>query len=125
MADADKTLLREAAEEHQKSTDLLALWRQLPYRDSWSPLVGSRFWAESSVSSYAQQLLQLGVPVYIMGGWHDELRDQGVIALLNIPRSRILIGPWKHCANPGFELLQEIHRFFDTYLKGIAYGAGG
>ena len=20
--------------------------------------------------------------------------------------------------NPGFELLQEIHRFFDTYLKG-------
>jgi predicted acyl esterase len=120
--DADKTLLREAAQEHQKSTDLLALWRQLPYRDSWSPLVGSRFWAESSVSSYSQQLVQLGVPVYIMGGWHDELRDQGVIALLNIPQSRILIGPWKHCSNAGFELLQEIHRFFDTYLKGVDTG---
>jgi len=67
-------------------------------------------------------LRQLGVPVYIMGGWHDELRDQGVIAWLNLPGSRILLGPWKHCQNPGFELLQEIHRFFDTTLKGVDTG---
>jgi uncharacterized protein len=120
--DSDRHLLRQAAEEHQKSTNLLELWKGLPYRDSWSPLVGTRFWAESSVSSYAQQLRQLGVPVYIMGGWHDELRDQGVIAWLNLPGSRILLGPWKHCQNPGFELLQEIHRFFDTTLKGIDTG---
>jgi len=92
------------------------------YRDSWSPLVGTRFWSESSISGYAPQLRQLQVPVYIMGGWHDELRDQGIIALLNLPGSRILIGPWKHCMNPGFELLQEIHRFFDTYLKGLQTG---
>ncbi len=121
-ADADKTLLRAAALEHQKSTDLLAMWQQLPFRDSWSALVGSRFWAESSISSYAPQLRQLGVPVYIMGGWHDELRDQGLIALLNLPGARVLIGPWRHCQNPGFELLQEIHRFFDTYLKDMAVG---
>jgi uncharacterized protein len=121
-SDADKTLLRAAAAEHQQSTDLLAMWQQLPFRDSWSPLVGARFWAESSVSSYGAQLRQLSVPVYIMGGWHDELRDQGLIALLNLPGSRVLIGPWRHCQNPGFELLQEIHRFFDTYLNGMAIG---
>jgi len=121
-ADPERHLLREAAEEHQKSTDLLALWKGLPYRDSWSPLVDTRFWAESSVSSYAAQLRQLQVPVYILGGWHDELRDQGLIALLNIPGARILIGPWKHCENPEFELLQEIHRFFDTHLKSIDTG---
>ncbi len=121
-SDADKTLLRAAAEEHQGSTDLLAMWQQLPYRDSWSTLVGSRFWSESSISSYAPQLRQQGIPVYIMGGWHDELRDQGIIALLNLPGARVLIGPWRHCQNPGFELLQEIHRFFDTYLKNLAVG---
>lgn len=120
--DAQRHLLREAALEHQKSTDLLALWKSLPYRDSWSPAAGTRFWAESSLSSYAQQLRQLHVPVYIMGGWHDELRDQGVIALLNLPGSRILIGPWTHCQNPGLELLQEIHRFFDTSLKEVDTG---
>jgi predicted acyl esterase len=123
--DADKVLLRAAAEEHQKSTDLLAMWQQLPFRDSWSSLVGSRFWSESSVSSYAPQLRQLAIPVYVMGGWHDELRDQGLIALLNLPGSRVLIGPWRHCQNPGFELLQEMHRFFDTYLKGAALGLAG
>lgn len=120
--DADKKLLAEAAAQHQLSTNLLQMWQQLPYRDSWSALVGTRFWSESSVSDYAQQLRQLQVPVYIMGGWHDELRDQGIIALLNLPQSRILIGPWKHCMNPGFELLQEIHRFFDTYLKALPTG---
>jgi predicted acyl esterase len=121
-SDTDKTLLRAAAQEHQNSTDLLAMWQQLPFRDSWSTLVSSRFWAESSISSYAPQLRQLAVPVYIMGGWHDELRDQGLIALLNLPGARVLIGPWRHCQNPGFELLQEIHRFFDTHLKGMALG---
>lgn len=117
-ADAGKSLLAQAAQEHQQSTNLLELWRQMPYRDSASALVGTRFWSESSISSYADQLRQLQVPVYVMGGWHDELRDQGIIALLNLPHSRILIGPWQHCMNPGFELLQEIHRFFDTYLQG-------
>ena len=47
------------------------------------------------------------------------------VALLNLPESRILIGPWKHCMNPGFELLQEIHRFFDTYLKHLPTGLAG
>jgi len=123
--DADRTLLRQAAEEHQRSTNLYEMWKGLPYRDSYSPLVASRFWAEGSAGSYAAQIRQAAVPLYIMGGWHDELRDQGLITLLNIPGSRILIGPWTHCMNPGFELLQEIHRFFDTYLKGIDTGLRG
>jgi putative CocE/NonD family hydrolase len=120
--DANRSLLRQAAEQHQQSTNLYELWKGLPYRDSYSPLVASRFWAEGSASSYAAQIRQGAVPLYILGGWHDELRDQGMIALLNIPGSRILIGPWTHCMNGDFELLQEIHRFFDTYLKGIDTG---
>ena len=122
--DADKLQLRQAAQEHQKSTNLFELWKSMPYRDTWSPLVQSRFWYEGSISSFAERIRQTGVPVYIQGGWHDELRDQGFIALLNIPGSRIMIGPWKHCRSPGFELLAEIHRFFDTYLQGIHTGLG-
>jgi uncharacterized protein len=121
-ADGDRKLLRQAADEHQRSTNLYEMWREMPYRDSWSALVGSRFWAEGSIASYADQLRASGVAVYIGGGWHDELRDQGIVALLNLPGARILIGPWKHCQNGSFELLQEIHRFFDTYLRGIDTG---
>jgi putative CocE/NonD family hydrolase len=121
-ADDSKSLLRQAAEEHQRSTNLYELWRSMPYRDSWSPLVGSRFWSESSVSSYADAMLNSGVALYIQAGWHDEFRDQGLIAALNLPDSRILIGPWAHCLNPGFDLLREMQRFFDIHLKGIDTG---
>jgi putative CocE/NonD family hydrolase len=117
--DTDRSSLRRAAEEHQSSTVLADLWHSMPFRDSWAPSVASRFWYEGSISSYAEQIRHSGVPLYIQGGWHDELRDQGLITLLNVPNSRILIGPWMHCMSPDFTLLQEIHRFFDTYLKGV------
>lgn len=120
--DADKTQLRKAAEEHQQATPLFQMWKGLPYRDSYSPLVGSRFWAEGSTSSYANQVRLSGVPLYIMGGWNDELRDQAFITQANIPGSRIVIGPWKHCENPGFAMLEEMHRFFDRYLKDVDTG---
>ncbi|MFL6728155.1 MAG: CocE/NonD family hydrolase [Sphingomicrobium sp.] len=122
QGDEDKKLLRQAAEEHQLSTNLFEMWKQMPFRDSFSTLVGSRFWGESSGANYADQIRRSGVAVYILGGWFDELRDQGVTAHLNIPGSKIIIGPWKHCQNNGFPLFEEIHRFYDQYLKGVDTG---
>jgi len=61
--DENKVLLRQAAEEHQQSTVLYEMWRGLPYRDSTSPLVQSRFWSECSVGSLAPQQMQGGVPL--------------------------------------------------------------
>lgn len=116
--DEDKMLLRQAAEEHLKSTPLFEMWKQLPYRDSWSPLVMSRFWSEGSSASYQGQIRASGVPLYIQGGWRDELRDQGFTAHRNIPGSRVVMGPWKHCDSDEFALLDEMLRFFDTHLKG-------
>jgi putative CocE/NonD family hydrolase len=120
--DEQKIVLRQAAEEHQLSTPLFDMWKQLPYRDSWSSLVASRFWAEGSASSYADQIRLGAVPLYIQGGWRDELRDQGFIAHANIPGSRLVIGPWKHCNSDDFALLEEMHRFYDRHLKGIDTG---
>ncbi|MDO6415231.1 CocE/NonD family hydrolase [Sphingomonas sp. BIUV-7] len=120
--DADKTMLRQAAEEHQRSTNLLEMWKQLPYRDSFSSLVASRFWQEGSAADYADQIRRSGVALYILGGWYDELRDQGLIARMNVPDARILIGPWQHCTNDDFPLFEEVHRFFDAELKGIDTG---
>jgi putative CocE/NonD family hydrolase len=123
--DEAKLLLRRAAEQHQKSTNLFEMWKGMPFRDSFSPLVASRFWQEGSAANYADQIRRSGVALYILGGWYDELRDQGLITLLNVPGSRIVIGPWKHCLNGDFPLFEEIHRFFDQYLKGIETGIVG
>lgn len=122
QGDENKILLRQAAEEHQRSSPLLELWRGMPYRDSYSPLVASRFWQEGSSANYQEQMRLTGVPVYILGGWYDELRDQGFIAHLNLPGSKVVMGPWRHCKNDSFPLLEEVQRFFDKHLKGIDTG---
>ena len=120
--DPGKVELRKAAEEHQRGVPLFELWKSLPYRDSFARSVQSTFWAEGSASSYAPQIRQGGVPLYVVGGWRDELRDQGLIARMNIPGARILIGDWLHCQNDGFALSEEAHRFFDRHLKGVDTG---
>ncbi len=120
--DDGKVLLRQAAEQHQRGVPLFEVWKALPYRDSFSPQLQSPFWAEGSGASYLPQIKQAGVPLYIVGGWRDELRDQGLIARMNVPGARILIGDWLHCMNDGFALVEEAHRFFDRHLKGIDTG---
>lgn len=120
--DEDKRLLRQAAEEHQRATPLIDVWKSMPYRNSWAPTVQSAFWAEGSSASYLAQLRRAAVPLYIVGGWRDEFRDQGLIAFLNLPGTRIIIGDWLHCQNEGFALAEEAHRFFDRHLKNIDTG---
>lgn len=120
--DEGKVLLRQAAEQHQRAVPLFELWKSMPWRDSFAPLVQSNFWGEGSASSYLPQIVQGKVPLYIVGGWRDELRDQGFITWLNVPGARILVGDWLHCQNDGFALAQEAHRFFDRHLKGIDTG---
>lgn len=120
--DPDKVLLRQAAEQHQRGVPLFEVWKALPYRDSFSPQLQSTFWAEGSASSYLPQMVQGRVPLYVVGGWRDELRDQGLIAQANIPGARVLIGNWLHCENDGFALAEEALRFFDRHLKGIDTG---
>jgi len=120
--DEGKVLLRAAAEQHQRGVPLFEVWKALPFRDSFSPQLQSTFWAEGSASSYMTQIKRSGAALYIVGGWRDELRDQGLIAQANIPGSRIVIGNWQHCMNDGYALAEEAHRFFDFHLKGIDTG---
>ena len=76
-------MVRQAAEEHQRAPPLYELWAGMPWRDSWSPLVASPFWQEGSSANYADAIRESGIALYVMGGWFDELRDQGFIELLD------------------------------------------
>lgn len=126
--DTGLKLLRAAAEEHQGASNLFDLMVSMPYRDSFSPLTFSRFWGEGSVSSYKPQLDSSKVATYIMGGWYDDFRQQGLISQANLPnRPKVIIGPWTHCSTKGYEELvaNEVLRFFDEQLKGIDTGSAG
>ena len=122
--DKDKSLLRLAAEEHRDNTPLALLWRGMPYRDSWSDLVQSRFWNEGSSGTYRDAFARSKVALYVFGGWLDDFRREGLVAYAGLPGNprKILIGPWLHCRNPDFDLLSEAHRFFDHWLKGVDNG---
>ena len=121
--DEAKVLLRQAAEEHQGSTVLTQMWSAMPFRDDYAPGVGSRFWHEGSVASYLPQINASGTAIYIQGGWRDDLRGQGLLAYANLKNDRhVVIGPWGHCQNGDFDMLAEMHRFFDQHLKGINTG---
>jgi hypothetical protein len=120
QGDEAKVLLREAAEEHQGGTVLTQMWAAMPFRDDYAPGVGSRFWYEGSVASYLPQINASGTAIYIQGGWRDDLRGQGLLAYANLKNDRhVVIGPWGHCQNGDFNMLAEMHRFFDQHLKGI------
>lgn len=121
--DTDRKLLRQAAEEHLKSTDLFALMKSMPFRDSWSPLVMSRFWGEVSLAGLVDMFRQGGVPLYIQGGWYDDFRQQAFVAHDNLPgQARVVIGPWRHCRFDDFDITGELLRFYDHHLKGVATG---
>ena len=123
QGDEDRVLLRQAAEEHVRSTNLLALMQSMPYRDGWSPLVMANFWGEVSIGAYLSQVRASDVPLYIQGGWSDDFRTEGLIAQANLPgQARTIIGPWRHCLNNDFDLRAEQVRFFDHYLKGMDTG---
>jgi putative CocE/NonD family hydrolase len=123
QGDEERVQLRQAAEEHLKSTNLLELMKSMPYRDSWSPLVMAKFWGEVSIGAYLDQVKASKVPLYIQGGWYDDFRTEGLIAQANLPgQARMVIGPWRHCLNNGFDLRAEQLRFFDHYLKDKATG---
>ena len=120
QGDEEKVLLRQAAEEHQGGTVLVEMWSAMPFRDDYAPGVGSRFWYEGSVASYLSQINESGTAIYIQGGWRDDLRGQGLLAYANLKNDRhVVIGPWGHCQSNNFDMLAEMHRFFDQHLKGI------
>jgi hypothetical protein len=99
------------------------MWRGMPFRDSWTDATQSRFWYEGSVATFLPQVQRSGTAIYVQGGWRDDLRNQGLVAYANIPQEHhIVIGPWGHCESGDFDLMSEVHRFFDQNLKGIDTG---
>ncbi|WBS00693.1 CocE/NonD family hydrolase [Pseudoduganella sp. SL102] len=121
--DGDKVLLAQAAREHAANTDLLDLWSGMPFRDSVSPLTGSRFWEEGSIGTHVDQVRASRVPVYVQGGWNDDFRGQGLIVLENLPQpTKLIIGPWGHCESGDFSMTAEALRFFDYWLKDARNG---
>lgn len=121
--DESRAVLREAVQAHANNTPLLELWSGMPNRDDVSPLTGTPFWEEGSISTYGDAVRKSRVPVYIQGGWRDDFNTQGFITLANLTQpSKLIIGNWGHCMSLDFSMVAEALRWYDYWLKGIDNG---
>jgi predicted acyl esterase len=122
-ADKDGRMLEAARLEHRKNTAMVDTWRDIPFRDSWSPTLQSRFWEESSPSSRRNVTERSGVAMYRWAGWQDEFSSEQFLAYNNYrnPRKVLLLGG-EHCVLDGFDMFAEHLRFFDYWLKGVDNG---
>ncbi len=122
-ADADKTMLKAAVEQHNQNPLMNPMLMALPFRDSWSDVSDSYFWSEVSYSNYLAQIKRSGVAAYMYGGWFDFLRRDTVMSYVNWPNAKkMLMGPWAHGSVAGFDFATEHLRWFDYWLKGIENG---
>jgi uncharacterized protein len=122
-ADLDGSLLYQAALEHLDNTALREMWRQAPFRDSWVDMVQARPWVDYSLATYRRSIEDSGVALYSYDGWQDDFRKEVLTSAASLRNPhKVLIGPWGHCGNAGFNMVTERHRFFDFWLKGIDNG---
>ncbi|WP_294298367.1 CocE/NonD family hydrolase [uncultured Sphingomonas sp.] len=121
-ADRDGSLLKQAVAQHARNTPMAALWAGMPYRDSVSPLTGTRFWEEVGPYTHLKALRDPRIAWYFWSNWEDEPTEQMILAARNIP-GKLILGPGSHCEGPAqFDIAAEQRRFFDRHLKGIDNG---
>jgi putative CocE/NonD family hydrolase len=120
--DTDGAQLRAAVAQHAGNTPMAPLWYGMPYRDSVSPLTGTRFWEEVGPYTHLTKLRSPQLAWYLWSNWNDEPTEQIIQAAANL-NAKMIIGPGSHCEPPkAFDIVGEQRRFFDHYLKGVDNG---
>lgn len=121
--DPSGDLLRQAVAGHAANTKMADTWRGMPFRDSVSPLFGTRYWQEVSASSYTGIIEKSGIAIYKWGNWMDEGGIQALLADANLKNpGKLLMGGWGHCDPGSFDMFAEQLRFYDHYLKQVDNG---
>jgi putative CocE/NonD family hydrolase len=105
---------------HQVNRDMYAMWAGVPFRNSIDPLTGKVIHAERGPATYLREINGSQVPVYTLVGWFDAFPRDALLwwANLKVPK-KLVIGPWFHGQDHGFDLAGERIRWFDRWLKGI------
>ena len=76
-----------------------------------------------SYNHYKDRINAAGAAIYLHGGLFDVFRRDTFVMYRNltVPK-KLLMGPWYHCGEGGFDMAAELLRFFDHWLKGVPNG---
>ncbi len=118
-----KMLRDSAISAHAINRDMLEMWSGVPYRNSVDPKTGKQIHSERGPATYLRAINRSGIPVYTLAGWFDAFPRDALLwyGNLTVPE-KLIIGPWFHGQDQGFDLGAERLRWFDYWLKGIDNG---
>lgn len=132
--DKHRTIWNQALTLHKKNYDITMGLQDLRFRDEKQPNVNASV-DDFSVHGQMANIAASGTAIYRIDGWYDGALTRSVLdASLNTENTRkVLIGPWDHgpannvspyavSKKVNFDMLSEMLRFFDYYLKGIDNG---
>ncbi len=121
--DEDRRLLTQAVNQHAHNGPQTGPFENLPYRDFWSEQGDGIYWNQVSASTYRDRINGTGTAIYLHGGLFDVFRRDTFILYRNltVPK-KLIVGPWYHCGETGFNMAAEQLRFFDYWLKDVPNG---
>lgn len=131
--DRDRSLLKQAVQEHGTNGDIDA-GSQVTFRDDVSSVTGVATDVFSPFT-YTRDIEASGATVYSWSGWFDGgCPDSAIKRFRTLKnRGRLILGPWNHGASQdaspyspatasAFNGDGELLRFFDDQLKGVNTG---
>jgi putative CocE/NonD family hydrolase len=118
--DRDGKMLSDAIKQHEANRDPFEIFSSLSYRNSKDAATGAAPHLLNSPSTYIEDIRKSGVAIYHMTGWYDVFSRDALLWFNNLNNpQKLLIGPWYHSANFGFNHAAEHLRWYDYWLKGI------
>lgn len=130
-SDSNGELLTKAMEQHKENYNIFEGIFRIECRNDIEPVMGFTN-DDFSIHKRIKQIESSEVPMYRITGWYDaSLVNSAIKGYLNTSNTKkLLIGPWDHGfkenINPfeksqkrKFDLLSEMLRFFDFYVKDI------
>lgn len=116
--------LRDSAiASHAVNRDMFTMWKGVPFRDSKDPVSGKEIHTERGPATYLAAINAAKIPVYGLAGWYDAFPRDAFLWFRNLKvPQKLVIGPWFHGGNDGFDLHTEQLRWFDHWLKGVDNG---
>lgn len=134
QGDKHHKIFKEALADHEDNFDVFKGLEQITYRDEKQPGLDAVA-DDYSVHTNRKAIAASGTPIYRIDGWYDgALKKSAIEGFWNVPNTKkVLIGPWDHGPHDNaspfvdspeikFDVLGEVLRFFDHYLKGIDNG---
>ncbi|MCP4437990.1 MAG: CocE/NonD family hydrolase [Aureispira sp.] len=132
--DKDRTMLKEAVEEHKQNFDIFAGLYRVEARDQVD-VEAKQSNDDFSIHARIKEIEASKVPIYRISGWYDGGNVNSAFKGFNNVSNteKLLIGPWDHgphdhvspfAKSPKvqFDVYLEMLRFFDYHMKGIQNG---